>query len=113
MKILHKNEAKKFENSKQCIAYEYPLEDKDINGAVIVLNGRYPDKGRAVNKKCKEVAYVVKGSGRVVIESMATEISEGDVILIEPGERFYWEGKLTMFMSCSPAWYPGQHKEVK
>jgi len=33
--------------------------------------------------------------------------------LIEPGEKYYWEGKMTMFMPCVPAWYAEQHKEVE
>lgn len=112
MKIIHKDQTKKFKNSELCTAIEYPLEDKDINGAVIELTGRYPSSGRVVNLKCKELAYVINGSGKVVIEEKEINIQEGDLILLEPGERYFWEGNLTMFVPCTPAWYPEQHKEV-
>jgi len=112
MKVVHKNQTKEFKNSDVCTATEYPLGDKDINGAVIELKGRYPDKGRVVNLKCKELAYVVKGSGRVVVEGEEVELNKGDVVLIEPGEKYYWEGNMTMLVPCTPAWYPEQHKEV-
>lgn len=113
MKIIHKNETKIFKNSEACTAVEYSLGDKDINGAIIKIKGRYPDKGRTVNLKCKELAYVIRGSGKVSIEGNETEISEGSLILIEPREKFFWEGDLIMFMPCTPAWYPEQHIEVE
>gem|GEM_PF-2374449 len=28
------------------------------------------------------------------------------------GERYFWDGQMTMFVPCTPAWYPEQHKEV-
>ncbi len=113
MKIVRKNEAKKFKNGEACTAIEYPMGDKDINGAVIELSGRYPDRGRTVNEKCKEMAYVIKGSGRVVVEGVETQLNEGDLVLIDPGEKFFWEGKMTLFMPCTPAWNPDQHKQVE
>lgn len=113
MKIIHRNQTKIFKNSDVCTAIEYPLGDKDINGAVIELRGRYPDKGRTVNEKCKELAYIIKGSGRLVVEDKETKLQEEDLILIEPGERFFWEGNLIMFMPCTPAWYPEQYKKVE
>lgn len=91
MEITRKEETKKFKNSEVCTAIEYPMDDKDINGAVIELNGRYPDKGRTMNEKCKEMAYVIKGSGRIVVEGKEIQLKEEDLILIEPGEKFFWE----------------------
>jgi mannose-6-phosphate isomerase-like protein (cupin superfamily) len=113
MKVIYKNQTKIFKNSEVCTAIEYPMGDKDINGAVIELSGRYPDKGRTVNERCKEMAYVIKGLGKVVVEGKEVQLNEGDLVLIEPGEKFFWEGKMTLFMPCTPAWYPEQHKEVE
>jgi len=113
MKIILKNQTKKFQNGKNCTAWEYPLGDKDINGAVIELSGRYPETGEVMNKVCKELAYVIKGEGRVVIENQEFNISKGDLVMIEPGEKYYWEGKMTMFVPCVPAWYPEQHQEIE
>lgn len=88
------------------------MGDKDINGAIIKLNGRYPDRGTVVNMVCKEIGYVIKGKGKVVVENKEIEISEGDLILIEAKEKYYWEGSLEMFVPCVPAWYPEQHKKT-
>jgi len=113
MKIIHKNQTEKFKNSENCTAIEYPMGDKDINGAIVELTGRYPDKGRIVNLECKELAYVIKGTGKVVIEDKNIDLQEGDLVLIESGEKFFWDGNLTMFVPCAPAWYHGQYKEVE
>lgn len=113
MKFIGKDQTKTFKNSDACTAIEYPMGDKDINGAVIELAGRYPGKGRAMNLECKEMAYVIKGSGKVTVEGKEIKFNEGDLILIEAGEKFFWEGVAQIFMPCTPAWHPGQYKEVE
>jgi mannose-6-phosphate isomerase-like protein (cupin superfamily) len=113
MKIVYKNQTQSFKNSEVCTAIEYPMGDKDINGAVIELSGRYPDKGRTVNLECKEMAFVIGGKGKVVIEGKEVELNEGDLVLIEPGEKYFWEGNMRLFMPCAPAWNPEQHKQVE
>lgn len=113
MKFISKDQTKIFKNSEACTAIEYPMNDKDINGAVIELNGRYPGKGRTVNLECKEMAYVIKGSGKLVVEGKETKLKEGDLVLINPGEKYFWEGNMEIFMPCTPAWHPEQYKEVE
>ncbi len=112
MKIVKKTGTKKFTNSPVCTAWEYPLGDKDINGAVIELNGRYPEKEFAINEKCKEMAYVVSGAGRLITVEGEVEFSADDLLLIDAGEKYYWEGRAKIFVPCTPAWYPEQHKIV-
>ena len=113
MKIIRQDKTKKVQNSKHCWVFEYPLGDKDINGAFVELTGREPDSGRAVNLVCKELAYVINGSGRLVIEGKEINLKNGDLVLIEPGEKFFWDGNMTLFLPCTPAWYPGQYKKVE
>ncbi len=112
MKIVRKEQTNTHKNSENCIATEYPLGDKDIDMAVIEITGRYPTKGRVVNNRCKELAYVINGKGRVIIEGKEFNVKEGDMILIEPEEKYYWDGNFTLFVPCTPAWYPEQHEEV-
>ncbi|MFZ2970439.1 MAG: cupin domain-containing protein [Minisyncoccia bacterium] len=113
MKIIRKDQTKIFKNSDSCTAVEYPLGDKDINGAVIELKGRYPARGRAVNLKCKEMAFIIEGSGKLVVEGIETKLEGGDLALIEAGEKFFWDGDMKIFMPCTPAWFPEQHKEIE
>jgi mannose-6-phosphate isomerase-like protein (cupin superfamily) len=112
MKIIHKEQTKKVSNSENCIVFEYSLGDKDINGSIVELTGRYPSNGRVVNLKCKELCYIIKGSGKIVIENQEFVLHEGDLVSIDPGEKFFWDGNLIMFVSCAPAWHSEQHKEV-
>lgn len=113
MKIVRQNQANRFENSPSCTAIEYSLDDKDMNMAIVELDGRYPNEGRAVNLKCKEIAYIIQGSGSITIEGNETELNQGDMLLIEPGEKYFWTGKMKMAMPCTPAWTPEQHKEIE
>jgi mannose-6-phosphate isomerase-like protein (cupin superfamily) len=113
MKIIKKTQTSIHKNSENCTAIEYPLGDKDINIAIIELNGRYPTKGRVVNNKCKELSYILKGSGKITIEDTEIELNEGDTVLVEPKEKYYWDGNMTLVVPCTPAWYPEQHEEVE
>ncbi|MCX6758616.1 MAG: cupin domain-containing protein, partial [Candidatus Nealsonbacteria bacterium] len=80
MNIIKKSQRNEFKNGAYCIAYEYPASDRDINGALIKLSGRYPEKGFAMNKISKELAYVIKGEGKVVIGEKEFLIAEGDLV---------------------------------
>ncbi len=114
MKHVPKSSAIKFKNSSTCWGLEYPFDDPDINGAVGIVDGRYPEQGFVVNEKCKEAVYVVSGTGSLTTDNDAVKLAPGDAALIPAGEPYFFEGKkLKIFMPCTPAWYPEQHKEIK
>lgn len=111
MKLVKYEEAQKYENSNQCTVYEYELNDKDINCATAIINGRYPEKGYCYNEECKELIYVVKGQGTLnTKQGELIEVKEKDVILIDKGESYYWEGNCTIILPCTPAWHKEQYK---
>jgi len=113
MKYIAKAQTQKFTNSASCVVFEYPFGDKDINGAVSIVNGRYPEQGRVTNEVCKELMYVISGTGVLYIGKTVQKLEVGGLVFIEPGDEYYLEGKdLEVFMPCSPAWYPGQHKQI-
>lgn len=93
-------------------AYEYPVMDKTIHGAVIEISGRYPKKGSVVNEKCTELGYVIKGNGKLVVNGKEYNFKPGDQVIIKAGEKYYWDANATLFMPCTPAWYPEQHREI-
>jgi len=110
MKRITKSQTVHFTNSPTCSGFEFPFKDKDLNIAVVTVDGRYPDTGHVVNKVCKEIAYVLSGSGSVHVDGVAHRLEPGDAVLLNPGEKFFWQGeKLEMLMPCSPAFYPEQH----
>lgn len=96
--------------SPTCSVYEYSMDDKDMNGALVHISGRYPVDGWSVNLLSKEMAYIIQGEGRIVVNDQATPLSKGDTLLILPGEKFFWEGEMEIFMPCSPAWTKDQYQ---
>lgn len=112
MEHVKQKDAIKHEHAPNCTVYEYPMHNKEINIAVADITSRYPDEGYAINHKCTEMGYVIKGSGKLVTEDKRVLLAAGDVILISAGEKYYWEGTLTVVMPVTPAWYPEQHEKV-
>lgn len=85
------------------------MKEKAISGAIAEIKNRYPEKGFAVNEVCKEIAFVVSGSGQIVNHDQTRPINMGDLIYIDKNESFAWEGKITIFMATTPAFDPKQH----
>ncbi len=110
--LIKKENSTKHENSPECVVYEYPSMDKDLNVAFVELKGRYPASGYVFNELVKENFFVASGEGRVVIEEKEYKLSKRDAILIQPKQKFFIEGDLELIVSCSPAWYPEQHKHT-
>lgn len=113
MNITRKNLAREIKIGRTATAYEYPIMDNAIHGAVVKINGRYPEKGRVVNEKVTELGFVIEGSGKIVIENEEINFKKDDQILIKPKQKYYWDAKATLFMPCAPVWYPEQHKQIK
>ncbi|SRR5579883_38296 len=112
MKIMLKNQSIERKNSDLCIVTEYPMENKGIDFAVVRINGQYPAEKCAVNQKCTEIVYVQSGSGEVIVNGEKNFLNEGDLILIEAGEKFVWKGNMTLCISCRPAFCVEQHQII-
>jgi mannose-6-phosphate isomerase-like protein (cupin superfamily) len=97
-------------NSPNCTVYEYPMKNSELNIGVAEIKGRYPDQGYAINHKCSEMGYILKGLGKLVTETAEAILSPGDVVYIPHGEKFYWEGNITVVIPTTPAWYPEQYE---
>ena len=113
MKIIKKDEAIAGTNSNECKTIEYSFGDKDIDIGVAIITGRYPKSGFCVNLVSKELVYVLEGSGKLFFKNQTIDFSEGDAILIENNEEYYWKADYCkVSMSCSPAWSLEQHKII-
>jgi quercetin dioxygenase-like cupin family protein len=113
MKVALKEQAIHINNNSVCSVTEYPIDDQAMNFAIITISGRYPAENCAVNMQSKELAYVHAGAGKVTVNGKEQLLHQGDVVLIEAGEKIYWEGAMTLFVTCSPAWNKEQHLIVK
>lgn len=109
MKICRKEQIIERKNSDACLVKEFPCEDAELNFALIKVLARYPERGLAINRISKELAYVQEGSGKVVVNNIEHNLKTGDLVLIEPNETFYWDGEMTLHISCTPVFTPEQH----
>lgn len=112
MEYVKYEDAVKHLNSASCVVYEYPMKNSEMNIGVAEINDRYPDHGYAINHKCSEMGYVIKGSGMLITETEKATLSAGDVVYIPHGEKYYWEGNMTVVLPATPAWYLQQHETI-
>ncbi|KAJ4455059.1 hypothetical protein PAPYR_10079 [Paratrimastix pyriformis] len=60
------------------------------------------------HRACEEVYHVVSGGGRMKLDGKEAEISQGDTVVILPGERHSISAPpdrdLVMIVTCVPAW---------
>lgn len=112
MEYLTKENSLKFKNG-NITAREYPINDPDINCAVVEIKGRHPASDFLINEKCKELVYITNGVVSLNTEDQSVVLNEGDMAMIKKGERYFWDGYATMITSCTPPWTPEQNKNVK
>lgn len=112
MKLSLKHQAFEKANSSVCKVIEHRLNHEQLDMAIAKITGRYPDERRVVNRQCAEIAYVFEGNGKIVVNDEEHHLNAGDVVLIEAGDKFYWEGNMQLFLSCRPAWNKDQHQLV-
>lgn len=62
------------------------------------------------NEVCKEIGFIPKGSGTLTTEKQTVSLSEGDAVLINAGEKYFWQGNMMWLLPTAPAWYGAQHK---
>ena len=65
------------------------IEDKDINYCIVDINGRFPKEKWAINRKCKEMAHILSGSGILVVEGKEYQLKQDDVVLIDINEKSF------------------------
>jgi mannose-6-phosphate isomerase-like protein (cupin superfamily) len=113
MEYIKSSDGIKRKNSDTCMVTEYTFEgEKSINSAVIELSGRYPDYGFAFNTVCEEIVYVIEGEGRLSGSDSEMMLGIGDMLRIKPQVRDYFEGRMKLLISSSPAWYPEQYQNL-
>ena len=112
MKIVQSDRAKIVVNSDTSKLSEYSIElnDKDVDFCINTISGRYPEKGYCTNEKCKEICYVLEGNGTINKKEEKIQFNQGDAILIDKDEVYYWDGNCKIIMICTPAWYKEQCK---
>lgn len=113
MQLVTSKQTNVLHPTKSTAIFEYLMDEEGISGSVAEIHGRYPEEGFAVNEVCKELVFIINGTGDIVTEKDNTSFVVGDSIFIDRGEKFYWQGNFTMFMATTPTFSPDQHKVVK
>lgn len=115
MKLLVKKlDSKKIQEHEVATFFEYELPFEKFSVGVSVVNGRYPNQGFDVDEQIDQVWYVESGRGKVWIAGRELQVSNGDMVLIPKGEKYWIEGEaLRLVVSSSPPWFAKQHKHIK
>ena len=112
MQIVKQKKARRIDASPTTSVEEYVMTEPAISGATAIVYGRYPEKGYAVNTMSHELALVLSGNGYIGTVHKKTQIELGDCILLQPNEKYFWDGHMAIFIVCTPKWKPRQHTIV-
>jgi mannose-6-phosphate isomerase-like protein (cupin superfamily) len=61
---------------------------------------------------CEFTYYVISGSGEFIINGAKSPVSQGDVVVIPPGNIFTCNGHLKLLLVNTPKYYPEQAEEL-
>jgi len=110
MKVWPEGSGFAFSNSAECFGESFDVLNAPLNLARITIGSRYPEEGYLYNLEAHEMVYVVTGSGSLhTPDSDTQKLSAGDAIYLEPGQRFAWDGDMSIVTACSPAFENSKH----
>ncbi|HUD03959.1 MAG TPA: hypothetical protein VMR73_00510 [Candidatus Paceibacterota bacterium] len=119
MKIIKQKDALVFRKQGKTLdvlAREYPMGNPDLNIAEVIIRGRYPEKGWAVNRVSTMMVYILSGTVRIAIKGKRPEtLTVGDAVEIQAGEEYSLDpdGVVRLLPASTPAWTPEQHQTVE
>ncbi|MGC1183368.1 cupin domain-containing protein [Legionella sp.] len=113
MQISLKHQTKKHADSPAFLVTEHVLNDAMADLCIAELTGRHPEQHYIINKECNLFVYIFEGKGIINVNNHKQKISAGDALMIEAGEKYYWEGTMKLFISSRPAWNAAQHQVVE
>ena len=113
MIVVKDAEKQKFTPAKSACVFEYDTKDQDLGGATAIIKGRYPDFAFVVNQKVKQLVYVISGSGGILTPDGIHVLNKGDMVFIDKGEKFAWDGTMELFIANAPRFDPKQYKPTE
>jgi mannose-6-phosphate isomerase-like protein (cupin superfamily) len=112
--LIKKGSIDKKQNSQDCTVWEYEYPSNNFSFATALINGRYPEKNKAVNNGCEGAYYIISGSGMIYSEKGEFLVSQGDLYYFEKGEK-YWVSGVDLFVGIinAPRWTSEQYEIVE
>jgi glyoxylate utilization-related uncharacterized protein len=113
MKIVKKEQAKKFEygDTSSVLEYSIELNEKNLDFCINEISGRYPENGYCSNTECEELCYILEGNGTIYKrDNESFNFTKEDIIFIHKKDIYYWEGHFKLAIVCNPAWNKEQCK---
>ena len=103
IKICKQSDSNLHKNGEYCEVIEYPLNQSNINIALVNIHGRYPETGYAMNTDVDELLFIQQGAGNLTtIDGDQTPFTEGDAVLVPKGDKYYFDGDFTAVIACNP-----------
>jgi hypothetical protein len=115
MKVYDWRNRRIIENTNRVRVEDYQVDDRESSVWYIELEGgRYPEYGFFINDRIRQYAFIVEGHGTFRIHTQKGEfrLSEGDVIFLEKGDAFCWQGHMKIAMFSMPEGYLHNFKVV-
>ncbi len=112
--IIKKSDAKPISANTESTIWDYPMPSSDTGITYQNLNGRLPEKGWYRNKVCHEIFFITEGAARLNIDGKEYEVSEGDIVILKPGQKHYGNYINTSLVTItSPNWYEDQFEVIE
>lgn len=110
--IVHLSDAAKYEiPGGTCHLYPDSPTGR-LSCALVQQKGRYPEKGRKVNKTCTEALFIIRGTFTVTLGDTTQKVTANDVVYIVPGTPYSLEGEGDAFVFIEPKWDGKQNTPV-
>jgi hypothetical protein len=112
MEHIPQSKARQVENG-AITAWEYEIQNANLNVSPISIRGRYPDSGFTRNLESDAVVHVIEGSGILGLNNSSSVILvKSDQLHLAVGDTYYLEGNLDIIYAASPAWTPEQTEHI-
>jgi mannose-6-phosphate isomerase-like protein (cupin superfamily) len=101
--IYKKNQSIEFE--KQGVRMRiYNTKDQCSQASIVYQETETGHHEEFYHSKSNFIFYIIEGSGTWFIEDQPYQVEAGDVLIIPPNNRFYYQGSLKQVCITSPAW---------
>ncbi len=112
--VIKKSEASDVTEHDISVFHDYQFPFTTASLGVSEISARYPQSGFDVDEEVDAYWYVEKGEANIFIGGKLPSVTEGDMIYIPKGEKWYIDTQYVKLVVCStPLWKSTQHKHLE